>query len=692
MSKPLLLPPLRQELRLQRRAPGPDLVAMWLLIDPLRDQNFVISDDDRQLLACWDAGDSTRLARELQRQGRQLNMQRLQALHDFLRLHHLLRDAEPPAPSTRLQRLLAALQCRWVVLRPQTLLDHTLPLVRTLVSPTWLLIWLLATTLGLAMASRQWQHFLQGVQAALTPWGVVGFMLSLVLLKVLHEFGHAWACAAQGVRVPHMGVAISMGMPMVYTETSGTHKLPSRRRRALVGAAGMMAETWVAGWAVLVWSILPDGAARSIAAMLATTSLATSLVINLNPLGRFDGYHILCDLLGVENLQQRSLAYAGWCWSRLLFGSVEPPPESLPLGWAIGFALFGHAVWLYRLMLFGGLSWLVYHFVDTTLVLPIAAVAIWVLVLLPLWLRLNYWRRQQLFKRGTTRLRMVCTLGALALLLGWPLDRSVTVPAVLGWTQQTVVEAPEPAFVQTLAVGDGDRVTTGQQLVLLVSPELERRRLAAALDEGLAQLRLSRTPSSERDQQLVHVLAAQMAAAKADRQGAQARQTQMAVLAAREGTIVDVAIGLREGIWVRPGQVLLRVLHGDRQDVRGYIAERELRRVREGARGRFVPDDPSIPSVPVRLIEIADLAAEQLSPEVLASTQGGRIAAQTDAKGAAVPLQGQFSVRFEIEVPSRSDRPAMLQRGLVVVEAVPESLGAQALRQVWRLLVAELRT
>ena len=66
--------------------------------------------------------------------------------------------------------------------------------------------------------------------------------------------------------------------------------------------AGLMVELHIALLALFSWGILEDGPARSVA-FLATTSIIGSLLVNLSPFMRFDGYYALADFLGMQNLQ-----------------------------------------------------------------------------------------------------------------------------------------------------------------------------------------------------------------------------------------------------------------------------------------------------------------------------------------------------------------------------------------------------
>src|SRR5262249_46637860 len=49
-----------------------------------------------------------------------------------------------------------------------------------------------------------------------------------------------------------------------------------------------------------------------------------------NPLLRFDGYFVLCDLADAPNLAQRAAQYWGWIVERFAFGRPVEPPLTTP--------------------------------------------------------------------------------------------------------------------------------------------------------------------------------------------------------------------------------------------------------------------------------------------------------------------------------------------------------------------------
>jgi putative peptide zinc metalloprotease protein len=95
----------------------------------------------------------------------------------------------------------------------------------------------------------------------------------------------------------------------------------------LIGAGGVLAELLLACIALLAWSLLPDGPGRTAAFMLASATWITTLVVNLNPFMRFDGYFLISDFWEVDNLQGRAFALCRWRLREFLFGYGAPAPE-----------------------------------------------------------------------------------------------------------------------------------------------------------------------------------------------------------------------------------------------------------------------------------------------------------------------------------------------------------------------------
>jgi putative peptide zinc metalloprotease protein len=81
--------------------------------------------------------------------------------------------------------------------------------------------------------------------------------------------------------------------------------------------------------------------------------------------------------------------------------------------------------------------------------------------------------------------------------------------------------------------------------------------------------------------------------------------------------------------------------------VQAYVSERDIERIAVGGLGRFIADDPAQPSRRVKLVERSLNASELLDQPQLASSNGGTIAVDVDAKTDALkPRQPLYRVRL----------------------------------------------
>src|SRR5262249_27087521 len=93
----------------------------------------------------------------------------------------------------------------------------------------------------------------------------------------------------------------------------------------------------------------------SVAHNIMFVASVSTLIFNLNPLLRFDGYYILSDLIEVPNLHQRATGQLKYLCERYLFGVKKAKPEAQTRGGAWGFATFGIASGIYRIIVFAGI-------------------------------------------------------------------------------------------------------------------------------------------------------------------------------------------------------------------------------------------------------------------------------------------------------------------------------------------------
>ena len=142
--------------------------------------------------------------------------------------------------------------------RPDRFLRKSWWMVRPLFTRTAVWIYVLMGLAGLYLVSRQWEQFTGTFQYMLSWQGAAFYGASLVIVKSLHELGHAYMSVRYKLRVPTIGIAFMVLMPVLYTDTSGAWRLRSRRQRLMIDGAGIFVELALAAVATLLWVFLPD--------------------------------------------------------------------------------------------------------------------------------------------------------------------------------------------------------------------------------------------------------------------------------------------------------------------------------------------------------------------------------------------------------------------------------------------------
>ena len=336
-----------------------------MIHDPASNRFYRIGWAEQAMLAHWSIGRASRVVHTIARVTTlEISVEQVLAFALFLKQHQLLRASETGASrdlatmaarskESKLKWLLHNyLFIRVPLLHPQRFLAVTAPYLAFAFTKTFGLLVLVLTLLGVGLAARQWDLFINTFADFFTLEGIAGYLLALAFAKTLHELGHAYTATRYGVRVAHMGVAFLVLWPMLYTDTSESWRLSDRNQRFRIAAAGMAVEFALAGIATLAWSLTSDGALKSALFFLATTSWIITLGINASPFMRFDGYFLLSDALDMPNLHARSFALARAALRRGLLGWNEPDPERFDPPVRRALVAFAWLTWTYRLAIF----------------------------------------------------------------------------------------------------------------------------------------------------------------------------------------------------------------------------------------------------------------------------------------------------------------------------------------------------
>jgi len=701
-SDTVTLPPLREDIEIMQGAPDSSGAETWVIHDPLQHRYFQIDRATYNLLSLWQPGRSlTDIAEIAKRQAKiNINEDHIARLVEFARLNNLIRQDQPGHWREMSERVAADKKSLfWQIahkylffkiplVRPQQALQSALPYVEPLYSKPTAVGLGIVGIIGLYLTSRQWDSFLGTFDKFFSIEGIAFFGLSLLLLKSMHELGHAFTAVRYGCRVPVMGVAFMMLTPLLYTDVTDSWRLPSRRKRMLISGAGILVELGLAIIATFLWVFLPDGTARGIAFIIATTGWVMSLALNLNPCMRFDGYYLFSDLLGVDNLQPRAFALGRWKLRQILLAPDLEAPEKFSPRLHKTLIIYAWITWLYRLVLFTTIALFVYAFTFKLLGIILFALEIWLLILRPISLEVRQWPKIDSSNLSSRRIIVNSSLiiGFLVL-FAMPWSTRIEVPAVLMASDLTQLYPARAAKVVMVSAVRNSEVRQGTSLLHLQDPKIENQIAGTQIKLNQKRLRLAHAIANRTDLDESLVLRQELGSLQAQLAGLLKEKQELVVRAPFDGKVLQIGYNLHQGRWVGKKDLLALVASGEQLVVKGYISQSNLYRLTKLSQGRFIPDDLTRSSFPVRLSRIARTGSRSIDIPELASITGGTIPVEPDSSNRLVPATAQYLV--ELKPLGINMHPNQLVRGLVQLDGTAESFLLRVWRQVTKVLVRE---
>lgn len=358
---------------------------------------------------------------------------------------------------------------------PDRLLNRTWPALRWLGTRTAAIGWVLLLLSALALVFGNWDRALDQSQSVLAPGNLLLLYAAFAVAKLVHEFGHAYAVKAFGGQVHTMGIMLLVFTPVPYVDATAAWAFRERWKRVIVGAAGMIPELAYASLAAFVWAYTGPGTVNSLAYNTMVVASISTLLFNLNPLLRFDGYYILSDLTDTPNLQPRSSRQWLHLWEKhaLKVNDLESPARTR--GEAVGLTVFGIASYVYRLFItFAIILFVADRYFGLGLIA--AVLAFTGAVLLPWGKALRYLQREPRIERVRRRAWIIagCAIGAVLLFLGVvPMPDHFRAPGLVRAANSLDINSPVAGWVREIQAPSATLVAPGQPLMRLESPELD---------------------------------------------------------------------------------------------------------------------------------------------------------------------------------------------------------------------------
>jgi putative peptide zinc metalloprotease protein len=504
----------------------------------------------------------------------------------------LTREAKLRTPGWFKWLLFHYLYFRVPLINPDKFLQKTLHYVSPLFSKPAIILYICAGLAGLVLLISQFDIYIHTFTYFFNWQGAVIYAIAIICVKLIHEFSHAYVAKKMNVRVPTMGVALIVLWPVLYTDVTDGWKLASRRKRIAISIAGIAAELVVAGLCTIGWAFSEPGLTQSIFFVISSVTWVSTLVINLNPAVRFDGYYILSDLWKIDNLQLRSFDYTRWLFRKVFFGFDLPSPEEdLPKKDKALLVVYCCYTWVYRIFLYIGIALFVYYQFTKVLGIFLFLMEVGVFILWPI--SSEIYELGKMRKHFSMNTRTIATLTVVALALLWfilPWPRQESFVALTAPIEEQTIYMPENGLIQQVNVKRGQQLQKGDVLAQVVSPGLNEKIIAKQADEKVAEAQVEDFSHGEAERPYIAEKKAELATIREELGSLLAKRDSMRLKAELSGTLFDWGELIKQGVFLEKDTPLGKIADTKVLKVVCFVPEDLLDTIHVGQKAEFILD------------------------------------------------------------------------------------------------------
>jgi len=565
---------------------------------------------------------------------------------------------------------------------PDKLLNRIQPVLQPLWNRWGALAWMAVVLPALVLGVKHWAELGSNVSDhVLATHNLLMLGVLFPLIKVLHEMGHAVAAKMRGGEVHEMGVMLLMLMPVPYVDASAASTFKSKTDRALVGAAGMLVEVFLAALAMYLWVAVEPGLVRSLAYNTIFVAGVSTVVFNGNPLLRYDGYYILSDLVEIPNLAMQSSRYGAYLLERYVFRAQEAQPPQASRAEKTWFAFYAPAAFVYRTLV----SISIILFIAGEFFVIGVMLAIWAVVssfLLPLWQSFKHLSNSPTLARVRSRAYVITAgvlVGMTAFVLWIPMPFRTQTEGVVWLPEQAIVRAGSDGFLLRWLVKPGSVVRKGDALAECIDPTLDAQRRVS--EAKVAELKARFNALFVEDKVGAEVAREELQREQVALTRLQERTDHLVVHSLSSGHFLVPQSSDMAGRFYRQGALLGYVTEHARPQVKVVLQQGEIDVVRMATRRVELRRAYSVNEVVQgQLVHQTPAGAVQLPSRALTTEGGGLIAVDPkDAQGLTA-----LTHHFQVDIDLAPDGLALYGgRVHVRFEHVPEPLGVQWYRR-WR--------